>query len=327
MILSGSGARYNEDTRKRVFQAAKDLGYRPSLNARALRLKRSLLVGILLHDVNSHFAAEFLRGVQQALATTDYSPLVFFARTPEEQIQCLARCRERQVDGFLLNSVIDPVTATADALAAELGTPPTRVVEVFGRYLAGAPKVNVDNYRAGALLADHLIGLGHRRIALLTHSRYHLTEHHIDAWQHACGYRDTMLAAGLEPVIVARELDYENVGEVAFLHAGFGALETVLGFPKVPTAVMCYSDHMAYGFNRACRARGVDVPGQMSLCGQSGLNISALANPPLTTTASPYIEVGRIAATQLLQLLDGKPATDVLVAPRLELRLSSAALG
>lgn len=324
MILSGLGERYSEETRRRVFQAAEDQGYQPSINARALRLKRSLLLGVLLYDVNTHFAASFLQGVQATLSTTDYSPLVFFAKTAAEQSQCLARCHNRQVDGLLVNCVIDPTTATADEFALELAKTGTPTVEVFGRFLPAAPKVNVDNYQSGLRCARHLIDLGHRRIALLTHSRYHLTEAHFDAWEHACGYRDALLAAGLEPMMVARELDFDHVDETTFLQAGFDALEELIGLPQMPTAALCYGDQMAYGLNRACRARGVQVPHQLSICGNSGLNLSALANPPLTTTSPPYFQVGRTAAAKLLQLIDGETPEDTLIAPELELRLSTA---
>lgn len=325
MILSGLGERYSEETRRRVFQAAEDQGYQPSINARALRLKRSLLLGVLLDDVNTHFAASFLQGVQASLATTDYSPLVFFAKTAAEQGQCLARCHNRQVDGLLINCVIPTAIAATDEFTRGLAKTGIPTVEVFGRFLAGTPKVNVDNYHSGLLCARHLIDLGHRRIALLTHSRHHLAEAHFDAWEQACGYRDALLAAGLEPLVVARELDFEHADETTFLHAGFDALEELLGLPQPPTAALCYGDQMAYGLNRACRARGVQVPHQLSICGNNGLSLSALANPPLTTTRPPYFQVGRTAAAKLLQLIDGDSLEDTLIAPELELRQSTAA--
>lgn len=325
MILSGLGERYSEETRRRVFQAAEDQGYQPSINARALRLKRSLLLGVLLDHVNTHVTASFLQGVQASLATTDYSPLVFFAKTAAEQSQCLARCHNRQVDGLLINCVIPTAIAATDELTRGLAKTGIPTVEVFGRFLPGTPKVNVDNYHSGMLCTRHLIDLGHRRIALLTHSRYHLAEAHFDAWEQACGYRDTLLAAGLEPMMVARELDFDHADETTFLQAGFDALDELIGLPQLPTAALCYGDQMAYGLNRACRARGVQVPHQLSICGNNGLSLSALANPPLTTTRPPYFQVGQTAAAKLLQLIDGDPAEDTLIAPELELRQSTAA--
>lgn len=324
MILSGLGERYSEETRKRVLQTAKDQGYEPSINARALRLKRSLLLGVLLYDVNTHFAASFLQGVQETIAETDYSPLVFFAKTPAEQALCLARCRNRQVDGLLVNCVIDPATATADEFTRGFVKSGTPTVEVFGRFLPETPKVNVDNYQSGFLCARHLLDLGHRRIVMLTHSRYQLTGTHFDAWEQACGYRDAMIAAGLQPMIHPCDLDFTRICETTFLNAGFEAFEELAALPQMPTAVLCYGDQMAYGLNRACRARNWPVPDRLSICGTGGMNLSALANPPLTTITPPYFKVGQSAAAKLLALLDGETPGDSLIAPGLELRLSTA---
>jgi LacI family transcriptional regulator len=323
MILSGSGERYNAKTRERVLQTAADLGYQPSINARAMRLKRSLLLGILLYDVNTHLAAGFLQGMQETIEDTDYSPLVFFSKSPEAQARCLVRCHQRQVDGLLVNCVIDPATGNADALVRELEKSRIPAVEVFGHFLPTAPKVNVDNRQAGSIGAQHLIDLGHRRIALLTHSRYHVTNTHFDAWEQSCGYRDTLLAAGLEPIIVGCDLDFDHVTEASILQAGFDALDGLLTHPQAPTAVLCYGDQLAYGLNRACRSKGLDVPAQLSICGNNGLNLSTLANPPLTTTRPPYFEVGRAAAGNLLKLIDGATPADSLIPPVMEIRQST----
>ena len=323
MILSGSGERYRESTRTRVQRIAAEMGYLPSINARAMRLRRSLLFGVLLYDVNTHLAADFLKGVQQAIAATDYSPLVFFASSPAEQVACLARCRDRQVDGLLLNCTVDPVTGLADDIAVHLNMFKIPAVEIFGRFISAAPKVNVDNRESGAIAVRHLVGLGHRRIALVTHSRYRRTDTHFDAWEHACGYRDALASAGLEPMIEAREMDYDHLGDSTLLAAGFEALDPLLALPQAPTAVVCYDDRMAFGLNRACRAKGISVPDRLSICGNSGLTLSAITNPPITTIRPPYFEVGRTAAAKLLQILDGETPGDSLMAPELELRQST----
>ena len=108
MILSGQGENYNPATRQLVQETADKLGYQPSINARALRLQRSLLIGVLLNEVNAHFSAQFLLGVQHAIGSTDFSPVVFFTKAEKDQEQCLEHCLNRQVDALVVNCSVGP---------------------------------------------------------------------------------------------------------------------------------------------------------------------------------------------------------------------------
>lgn len=324
MILSGKGENYNPDTRKLVEETAAQLGYQPSINARALRLQRSLLIGVLLNEVNAHLAAEFLSGVQSAIQATDYSPVVFFIKDGADQQQCLERCLHRQVDALIVNCAVDEVNGKGvESFSARLKKLQIPVIEVFGRFLEGLPKVNVDNAEAGRLCASHLAALGHKRIALVTHERYDRREKHFDAWEHFCGYRDALKAGGLEPVVITPPMDFEHIDISSFLDAGHAALELMLAQTEVPTAAVCYSDVMACGLNRACREKGIRVPQDFAIAGNFDMLLSSIVNPPLTTTRSNHFEIGHQAAELLLRSIDGDEVESCLVAPALLERKSA----
>ena len=323
MILSGQGERYSEETRQRVLDAAANLGYQPSINARALRLNRSLLIGVLLYDVNSHLSAPFLQGVQEAITHTHYSPLVFFSKSAEDQEVCLEHCLSREVDALIVNCSVDPAEGIPQGYLERLAALPIPVVEVFGQFVPGVPKVNIDNTRAGALAARHLIELGHRRIALLTHSRYQDSQFHADAWEQSQGYHAEMEEAGLQPLVVAGEIDFVDPSPNSFMQAGQDGLSALLALPDPPTAVICYGDYMAYGLNRACRLKNIRVPDDLSIAGNYDLQLSSVVNPPLTTARPRFFEIGKLVGAGLLQAIEGGTLTDQLVAPELVIREST----
>ena len=323
MILSGQGERYSEDTRKRVLDVAAKLGYQPSINARALRLNRSLLIGVLFSDVNHHAAARFLQGVQEAITNTQYSPLVFFSKSSEDQEVCLQHCLNREVDALVVNCAIDLAKSLPESYFERLSNLQIPVVEVFGHFLSGVPQVNIDNARSGELPTRHLIDLGHRRITFVTHSRYQTSDFHADAWEQACGYRTEMEKAGLEPVFAGLEIDFANPSAETFIQAGKNALAGLLDQPDPPTALVCYNDYFAYGLSRACEIKGIRVPEDVSITGNFNLLLSSIVDPPLTTSRTRFFEIGRQSVDGLLGMIQGTALESMRVEPELVVRKST----
>ncbi|HEX7261570.1 MAG TPA: LacI family DNA-binding transcriptional regulator, partial [Luteolibacter sp.] len=236
-------------------------------------------------------------------------------------------CLNRRVDAMIVNCSVDGPEegrlATFNGRLKQLQIP---VVEVYGRFLSGIPNVDVDNATAGRLCTSHLADLGHQRIALITHERYENPIMHRDAWEQFCGYREVLTARGLEPRVIMPEFDFENVSIPAFVQAGHDALDLLLAQAERPTAVVCYSDVMAYGLNRACRERGIRVPEDLSIAGSFDMLLSSVVNPPLTTTRSNHFEIGYRAASSLLRAMEGETVGDQLVAPDFLLRQSTGPL-
>jgi LacI family transcriptional regulator len=307
------------------------LGYRPNLAARSLQKQRSYLVGVLINASNADISSEFLRGVQTVLNSSDFSPIVFSHADCGEQTNCLQRCLDRRVDGLIVNASHNAEGRfdTADYMSC-LGHG-AAVIEVFGRFIPGVTQINVDNLAAGRNATEHLIALGHRRVAMLTHERYLLgrgveTGVHFDAWERYSGYETAMKAAGLEPLVfthpIAGEIDVAN----QFIDGGAAAFDALLAHPARPTGVVCYNDLQAVGLTRAARLTGAMITDQLSVVGFGDLDHSGIAVPALTTVAVPAFEVGRRAAQALLDHIDGKPVESALIESEIVVRESAVQL-
>jgi LacI family transcriptional regulator len=328
-ILTGSRAElFPEATRLKVHAAAEHLGYRPNLAARSLQKQRSYLVGVLLNASNATISSEFLRGVQTVLNASDYSPMVFSHADCTEQANCLQRCLDRRVDGLIVNASHDAEGRFDTSEFTSNVDCGTAVIEVFGRFLSGVPQINVDNVAAGRVATEHLIALGHRRIAMLTHERYLLsrgkeTGLHFDAWDRFTGYEAAMIAAGLEPLVVTHSISGEVGVSNQFVDGGVAAYDSLLTHPARPTGVVCYNDLEAIGLIRAARLKGVVITDQLSVAGFGDLDHSRIIMPALTTVPVPAFEVGRRAAQALLHSIEGKPVASALIESEIVVREST----
>jgi len=324
MILGGSGERYGAETRKRVIEAAERMGYQTSINAKALRLQRSFLLGVLFSDLNTHHASSFLRGVKHALLPTEYSPLVFFNDSEADQESSLDHCLNRGVDALLLNCTVDPQGSRAEEFAQRVAALKIPVMEFFGSQVPRMPRVDIDNDHTGWVAARYLQDLGHQRIALLTHSRYMDRKLHRDACEIAEGYQRAMAERGLAPTVFAMEIDYEHLTHADFAKAGEECFKRLMAEKSAPTAVVCYNDPMAYGLIQACREAGIMVPEDMSVIGNNDMILSTLIDPPLSSVKLDAFEIGFEGATRLLAAIDGKPLESEAVKAEVVLRQSTA---
>ena len=321
MILSGQGARYSKATQSKVMRCADELGYRVDINARALKLNRSLLIGVVLNEVNVDFAASFLQGFQSAIKDTDYSPLVFFSKHPEDEARSLEHCLDRQVDALLINCAVTPDASIQD-LAEKLEKAKIPVIETFGHFLPNVTKVNNDNMQGSREATDYLIAQGHRHIAIVTHKKYNNRSLHSDAWEHYLGYEHAMRSHGLDTMILDLELDESLPLRTAFLRSGMGAMEYLAQLPNRPTALVCYNDLMAYGIIRGCESANMAVPGDISVIGQANLDPSGIMSPELTSIGPRYFEIGQSAGKTLLGKLNGEHIPSQTIKPILVIRES-----
>jgi DNA-binding LacI/PurR family transcriptional regulator len=206
---------------------------------------------------------------------------------------------------------------------------------------------------AGRLATEHLLSLGHRRIAFLTHERYvfgrsRAPAHpapsdenhsgqpdqdrgmrrailHFDAWEQFCGYEAVMYAAGLEPLVVTHPISAEINVEQQFVDGGVRALDALLAHPGQPTAVVCYNDLEAFGLIRGARLKGLQIPERLSIVGFGDLQHSQIIAPALTTIRVPALEVGQQAALALLECVGGRAAESARIEATIVVRESTAA--
>jgi LacI family transcriptional regulator len=338
-ILTGNKAEvFPEATRLKVHAAAEQLGYRPNFAARSLQMRRSFLLGVLMNAANASITTEFLRGVQSVLNLGDYSPIVLSHADCEEQADCLRRCTDRRVDGLIVNAshnASGQFDTSELAAVVERGTP---LVEVFGRFLPDVAQFNVDNAAAGRKSVEYLYGLGHRRIAMLTHERYVVgaqdsapgaAAKHWDAWERYLGYESVMKEAGLEPLVLTHPISGEVDVEQQFMEGGVEAHDRLLEHPSRPTAVVCYNDIEAYGLIRGARIHRVhslSIPQRLSVVGFGDFDYSRIITPSLTTVPIPAFEVGKRAAEALMDRIDEEAVEGASIASELVVRESTAEL-
>jgi DNA-binding LacI/PurR family transcriptional regulator len=319
------------DTLRRIRAAIRELGYVPSAAAKALRTARTDVLGLVVPSIANPFFAQFARGAEDAALARGYALFVCSSdRSPERERAYASVLFERQVDGAIFaSSVLEP-----DHIL-ELHRRGTRVVlletELAG---AGLDAVLFDNALGARLAVDHLIGLGHRRIAM---AMGRLARHPRQA--RLAGYREALAAHALPfdgALLIEGPLERDASTGAYELAAGQAIAERLVRLVDRPTALFAYNDMAALGVIRGLQRLGVRVPDDVSVVGLDDIPLAELTRPALTTVAQPAYEMGEAAARLLLDRLaaragdpvapraDGGAGRTVRFEPRLVVRESTA---
>ena len=285
-----SPERVSEASRTKIEQAARELGYRPNAAARSLAISKSNTVGVLVLDLYNPVFAEILDGVQSEMRAHGLSTmLVTGGDDPRLEQQELEKLLEFQVEGLILISHrMSPETLREIATQV-----PTVVVSRDDISVPQMDSVCNDDVAGAKLAVDHLVSLGHRRIVCLSGGDNPVSN------ARAQGYREAMAAHGL-----ARHTQVVSGGLSDT--AGYRAAQDALSLE--PTAFFVVNDIAAMGAIAAVEEQGFDVPGDISVVGYDGIRIAGLRTINLTTVAQPLTELGRLAATRLLQRRDDPDA-------------------
>jgi LacI family transcriptional regulator len=301
------------ETRELVQRVVRERGYTANRNARGLSAGKTGLIGATVPMLHHAYFSYILAGAAEGLYEQDMR-LVLSPTMHEHhrEVSLLERLMHGTTDGAviilpeessdelegLLNHgyrfvVIDPLLPLNE-----------RIPAVSAAHAAGADQA-----------MKHLLSLGHTRIAAITGPRgWKATE------DRRRGYYAALAAAGIMP---DPELEVESNFE---LGGGVVAGEKLLALPKPPTAIFCFNDNMAVGAMQAARARGVGIPEDLSIVGFDDLEEAEIVTPALTTIRQPLAEMGRIAVSLLMRLLDNQrlEALHVELGTRLVVRDSTA---
>jgi LacI family transcriptional regulator len=304
------------ETRELVQGAIARLGFQPSLRARALASGRSFLIGFVQGDSNAHVLGVLQRGVVEVCSPAGYELLVHpaDAEAPDLPEAIAAFVRRSRVDGLILPSPISENAQIPQAVLA-LGVPAVGLAAVRA---PGYPSMVVsDEITAVRGMTEHLIGLGHRRIAMVTGPlRY------FSARERRTGFLEAMAAAGLDV-----PPDYVVEGDYRFA-SGVAGAERLLSLSERPTAIFASNDIMAAAVLKVAVGKGLEVPRDLSVAGYDDSDIATMVTPSLTTIRRPLQEMARAAASQLLSLISGDPpGPDQKVALTLVTRASTAPPG
>ncbi len=305
-------------TIERVMQAARDLEYDPNPLASGLASSRTLMVGLVISDIQNPFSSTLARGVQDSLERARYITIIVNTDgDPDKELGVLREIYRRGVDGFIIAPPQRGNVTEHNRYIIELTHKGLPVVTV-GNWLKD-PGVDYVTSRAqdGALAAiDYLVTLGHRAIAFI--GGHYTRGVAVGRW---LGYQEAMVKHGL-----AIRPEWMLEADVS-LHGGEEAMQRLLSFPIRPTAVLTVNDLVALGAIATCRAQGLHVPSDMSIIGFDDIPYAAMAVPPLTTVAQPAYELGSRAAELLLQRIHDPdaPAQQAVLDCRLIVRQTTAA--
>jgi LacI family transcriptional regulator len=299
------------ETVERVRRAAADLGYRVNRMARGLKMSRSFTIGMLIPDITNPFFPPIVRGAEDAAGERGFT--LVLANTDNDEAKerrHLTGMLELQVDGLLL-----AMARRRDPLVEELRAGPTPVVLVNRTIDRGGVSAVIPDDQLGMMLAvEHLYQLGHRRIG------------------HVAGPPDTSTgsrrASGFSAAIEFHALSNGMVVRAKAFgeSAGREAADRLFARKSPPTAVVAANDLIALGTIDAAEAAGLRCPRDVSVVGFNDMPFVARLRPALTTLRIPEYEIGRRAASLLLDRIEDdelRPET-VLVAPELVVRESTA---
>lgn len=302
-------------TRQRIIAAADELGWRPSIGARALLSSRAFAVGLILARDPELLGADpffpsFIAGVESELAGHGYS--LVLQVVPDEAAAVAAAYRriaqEGRVDGVFLTDL-----RRRDArlsLVHELGLPAIAVGRPADR--TTIPIVSIDDRVGVKQAVGHLLGLGHRRIAFVGGP-----PEYVHSASRAAAWRQALRTAGVAPGPVETG-DFTGAG-------GAAAMARLLEARERPTAVVFANDIMAIAGMSVASQAGIALPEELSIVGFDDIPLAAHVNPPLTTVRQDVVSWGRAAAVALLSVVeDREPAAARLPPSQLVLRASTA---
>ena len=282
-------------TLSRVQAAIEKLRYVPHGAARALRSRRSDMIGAVVPSFDYALYARTTSALQREADTRGYA-LVLAAHYYDLQteVRVTQQMVQHGVDAFVFVGVDhDPALY---ALLDRYGRP---YVLTWGVDHSGLhPSIGFDNRAATYAMTRHLLDLGHRRFALISAP----TAGNDRSRERGAGVRAALATAGLT-------LEDEAIRHAPIaLESGAAAMRELLARRPRPTAVIATNDVFAVGAMLACREAGVAIPDDISITGVDNTDLGATQTPGLTTIRTPIVEIGRAAALQLLARLEGEPA-------------------
>ena len=296
--LTNSKYPINPATRQRIVEVAQALGYKPNLAARSLRTEQTSTLGIIVDDISSPFVPPIVRGIQDYLKEFDYLSLIINSDwDPEVEQDAINTLLSRPVDGIIF--VEYSHLALSEALLRS-NKPYVFVHRLFGSAIKNS--VVPDDYYGATVAVEHLIGLGHRRIAYINGPESWHT-----AQRRLAGYNDTMAAHQLD-----RDPTYIQPGDWEY-ESGYQAALNLLKLRSSPTAIFAANDLMALGAINALQDNDWHVPQQVAVVGYDNRDFAKIVRPRITTVSLPVYEMGRTAAELLVKhVAEGRQEADEL---------------
>jgi DNA-binding LacI/PurR family transcriptional regulator len=301
--------RVSETTAERVREAARDLGYRPNLAARHLRLGRTRTVLLVVPALTTEFFAGVYTGAARVAADHGFGVVLYPSPEGVGPARDPFASAQAALDGVIASSM------AADALTAIRGDQlPLVMLDSDPRGSLGAATVNLDIADGARQIADHLLGLGHRHFLHLAAD--------VPSWTFEV--RAHELAARIRAV---PRTSLRTAHTPMSIEGALAAAESALAAAPRPTAVVCDDDKLAAGVYKAARRLGLRVPDDLSVTGVDDIALAAALDPELTTVRLDAELFGERGMQALLAVLEGRAPDDGDIPVELVVRGSTAAPG
>lgn len=307
------------ETATRVKEAARTLGYVPNASARALASNRAKAIGLIMtrnpqYIASDPFLPQILGGLMDVVKQNQLGLLVEWVEPGQQLRTYMELTRARHIDGMIL------MTPRSD----DIGLKALEEAETPAILMGYLPELNmfsvdVDNYHSAKMAVEHLLNLGHKRIACITNA----ASPYSSASQRLDGYKEALADAGLvfNPDLV-RFADFD-------CHSGFDQMKSLLEAKADFTAVFVASDNVAIGAMSAIREAGLDIPGDLSIVGFDDIPMASYVTPALTTVHMPAREIAQQSCYLLMRLMQGDipESRSITLSTRLVIRNSTGKLG
>lgn len=298
-------------TRARVLKVIEELGYYPNELARSLAMKQTLTIGFVIPDLINPYYAHLARQFEDICFSSGYMVFVCDThRDPSKEIRIAESLRSKRVDGVAF--LPDTKSLEAVEILEQAGT----ATVVMERDFPNMHCVAIDDFNGGVISTQHLLELGHRRIACIHQESFTTSARRYEGYVHA--HR----IAGLEvnpQYVVSCGHEFND---------GIQVMKTLLTLPERPTAVFAHNDVIALNAIYAINEAGLRVPDDISVVGYDDIAEASICNPTLTTIGYPKSAMAHWAAQRLFDLIKDHtiPPMTRLLPTHLVVRHSSARL-
>jgi LacI family transcriptional regulator len=309
----------NKNTRKKIQDAAKELGYRHNTFASSLRKQKTNTIGVIVHELNSNFITSVLAGIEKVTTEAGYDLIIAHSSESfEKEAANALNLFHKRVDGLIASLAFDTKGLGHYKSFEEKGIP----VIFFDRVeeMGESTKVIIDNYKCGYQATRHLVDQGCKKIVLVTAS----LKRNVYAQRHK-GYNDALYDNNIaydNKLVLIKDLS-EQCGVEAALQ--------ILKMKPLPDGVFITNDFSAAVCMQTLKEHGVRIPEDIAIVGFNNDAICKLVEPQMTTINYPGIDMGEIAARNLINHLTGvsniKQTNSIIVHSELIIRKSSLKKG
>jgi DNA-binding LacI/PurR family transcriptional regulator len=282
-----------KETADRVYRAIEKLSFEPNILARNFRKNESRVILIITPNITNPYYSHILTGIGDAASELGYSALIFnTANSIEKEQEGMEMLKKKRADGAIL---LASNSESKWLLDYEGRYPIIQCSEYDDQ--VNISRVSIDNYKAAKEVMEHLIDLGHQRIATISSKNNYISTH-----ERMKGYEDTLKKHEIQ----RRKAYVAYSSEDYSFHSAKAAALKLLKLKERPTAIFCISDTIALGAVAAASELGIKVPEELSITGFDNVENTTMFHPYITTVSQPCFKLGENAMKMLYQRINNK---------------------